>query len=855
MNSLMPSVSIIIPTYNCASYVGQAIDSVLHQSFKDVEILVIDDGSNDDTATILEPYHAHIRYFHQANQGVAIARNRGLSEAKGELIAFLDADDRFWSQKLEQQVSCFQGSPDLGMVISGWQLVRDSGDPIATVEPWKGFPELNLETIILNKPARPSAMMLRRDWCEALGGFDESLSSAEDLDFLLRLMLAGCKAEWVPEILVDYRQHSDSLMSQGQQLIEDTEQVMQRFFLRSDIPHSIAILKRQERRQSYLWLAARMYYDGHLDEMEQCLTESLRYTSERTVKTSFEWFQLFQGYAKEYGHRFDAYQLTNSSAWQHSLASLLPTGQTTPFSPADPFPPTSGDRQQHQNSAPPQHHILLYSDDPGAGGILQCNHAIASHLAQAGYAMSHLHFCQQTPLNQREQALGITQIDLHYHAGEDLTRTLKDIEGSKRHFLTHQPELIIFSDGWPFSNLAAKQAAIDLGIPYIIVLGFIESSCGHYDYQDGVSYRDLVAIQYSHARSVIAVSQENLTLLRQVFQLPESIGSVIYNGRPEVFFKPQNLTTRQRLRQQLNIPQEAVVCFTSGRLEPIKGYQYQIEAIKQLKQTSSAWQQLYFVWAGMGIEHLPKSNERELKQSIDALGIGDRVTFLGQRWDIPDLLDMSDIFILPSEAEGMPLSVMEAMAKGLPVIASAVSGIPEELGQTGQLLPNPKQYPEKAIALLAETIERWTCSETRRQSLGEACRQRAHELFRETKMVSNYEKTVAQALKPLEDNAIRIKNVAPGLIRLSQQQKGDIQRKFSYTAWIWQAWYQYQNKNEPLMKAALEHALLLKPAGSSMPVLIWGEMFSRFCREQGKDFNGYEILQLSFWKEILNTHS
>lgn len=853
MNRSIPAVSVIIPTYNCAFYLTQSINSVLHQSFQNFELIVVDDGSTDDTKRVLESYQDSIRYFYQPNQGVAAARNHGLSEARGELIAFLDADDRFWPQKLSEQVNFFQTlqtsqtSLNLGIIISGWQLVNESGEKISNIEPWKWCPELNLETMVLYKPARPSATMIRRHWCEKVGGFDTTLSSAEDLDFLLRLMLAGCDAAWIPELLVDYRQRSNSLMSQGYRLIEDTERVMQQFFQHPEIPDHISSLQHKERRQSYLWLAARMYYENHLPEMEHCLKTSLQYTAERTLKTAFEWFQCFQGYAQKYGHSFDAYPLTHSPAWQNALAALLPIPKSVPSNSG-----VSSYQSSSSNLAPTsyKHRVLLYSDDPGAGGILQCNHAIVSHLAQSGYAVSHLHYCQDTPLNQQEHELGIVQIDLGYHAGNDFTRTLKDIEGSKQYFRSHQPGLIIFSDGWPFSNVAAKQAAIDLNIPYIIVLGFIEPSCEKYDYQDGVPYLNLVALQYAHAQSVISVSHNNLSLLRQIFQLPETIGQIIYNGRPDLFFLPQNPTTRQTLRQQLDIASDAIVCFTSGRLEPVKGYQYQVEAIRILR-ASPIWPQIYFVWAGMGAEYLSQSNELELKQAVAELRISDRIKFLGQRWDIPDLLDMSDIFILVSEAEGMPLSVMEAMAKGLPVIASAVSGIPEELGETGQLLPNPTDAPEEAIALLAETIEHWASSQELRQTIGDACRQRAQKFFKESTMVRQYEAIIAQCFESMNSTSDN-SGVATRLKRLSPPQKLDIQRQFRYTASVWQAWYQYQHQNEDLMKAALEQALALQPIGLGLPVMEWGKMFARFCQKQGEEFDSYGLTRSPTWKTIMS---
>jgi glycosyltransferase involved in cell wall biosynthesis len=108
-----PQVSVIIPAYNGDRYIVQAVESVLGQTFTDLEIIVVDDGSSDRTYQVLQPYLDRISYIYQENQGVAAARNRGIKEAKGDLIAFLDQDDFFLSDKLASQVALFRSSPSL----------------------------------------------------------------------------------------------------------------------------------------------------------------------------------------------------------------------------------------------------------------------------------------------------------------------------------------------------------------------------------------------------------------------------------------------------------------------------------------------------------------------------------------------------------------------------------------------------------------------------------------------------------------------------------------------------------------------------------------------------------------------
>ena len=487
--------------------------------------------------------------------------------------------------------------------------------------------------------------------------------------------------------------------------------------------------------------------------------------------------------------------------------------------------------------------ILLYTDDLGIGGVRQCNHGLICHLANLGYQITHVHYPDNSPLSQKEQELAIEQIDLDYHAGLDLDRTMKDLQGAAKILAETQPALVIFSDGWPFANLAAKQAAMEMRIPYIIVLGFIEPSCINFSYQDGVPYVDTVNYHYSQAQAVIGVSQENLRLLRKLFKLSNQVGQVIYNGRPPQYFKSPDASVRQRLRQEFKIPTDALVCFTSARLEPVKGYQYQLEAIDQLKN-SPIWSQLYFVWAGTGVESGPRSNEKELKQKVQQLGVGERVIFLGQRWDIPDWLDASDIFILTSEAEGMPLSIMEAMAKGLPVMATAVSGLPEELGDTGKLLAAPKTAPQETIQQLVKTILLWTSNSKLRHAIGQAGKRRAEELFAEGKMVKQYQQVIEQVLATQSFVSTE---------RLNAEKIALIRKRFKYSSLVWQAWRDYRQGNMSSMAKSLQQTWQFTPFAPTTTIFNWITNFSKYSQKQGDTIDTYSLINSPEWKQVTKT--
>jgi glycosyltransferase involved in cell wall biosynthesis len=403
-----------------------------------------------------------------------------------------------------------------------------------------------------------------------------------------------------------------------------------------------------------------------------------------------------------------------------------------PASPRAAFPPPGAGPL----GSPPKH-VLLYSDDPEYGGVAQYNHNILLALAGRGYRVTCVQTRCDNPLVKEREARGVRHRWLDYHTGKDFARTLSDGSDARAIFGGDPPDLVIFSDCCPVSNMAARQAALDLGLPYLVVVNFV----GAYLAKNFARQIPALSAQHARARSVVAVSGENLQLLHAHFGTPATQGAVIHYGRPDRFFRPRDAAVRDRLRAEQNIPADAVVCFTAARLTGVKGYAYQLDAIKLLQDRPGA-ERIYFVWAGDG-------DQRDaISRHIASLPWGGRIKLLGHRWDVADWYDASDIFVLPSEIEGMPLSIMEAMAKGLPVIATSVSGTPEELGDTGKLLPKPATDPQGVVRELARTIAAWAQSPAIRTEQGRRGRERADLMFRERLMVDRTLALVATHLAP-----------------------------------------------------------------------------------------------------------
>jgi glycosyltransferase involved in cell wall biosynthesis len=182
-----PKVSVIIPTFNRKGYVCDAIDSVLNQTYRDFEIIVVDDGSTDGTGeTLREKYGEKIRYYSKENGGCATARNFGIRVARGEYITFLDSDDTFMQDKLETQVGILEKNHDSGLVYSdSFSFDGQRRILIAAVKPDRDqsvtFP------LFMTTFMGSGSFTVRRKYLDEAGYFDESMRYNEDTDFLLRL--------------------------------------------------------------------------------------------------------------------------------------------------------------------------------------------------------------------------------------------------------------------------------------------------------------------------------------------------------------------------------------------------------------------------------------------------------------------------------------------------------------------------------------------------------------------------------------------------------------------------------------------------------------------------------------------
>lgn len=229
----MPKVSIIIPAYNAESTIKSTIEAVRNQTYRDYELIVINDGSTDRTAEIVrEIADDRFKLFSYKNGGLATARNRGIRQATGEYIAFLDADDLWTKDKLEKQVAILETNPEVGVVYSQTSYIDNESNFLYNCEPVCFAGDVLKELLLTNFLHNGSNPLIRQQAIATVGEFDCSLSSSEDWDFYLRLA-ARYPFAVVPEYQVLYRQTSNSMSSNVEKMKQVCYAVLERAYQKS----------------------------------------------------------------------------------------------------------------------------------------------------------------------------------------------------------------------------------------------------------------------------------------------------------------------------------------------------------------------------------------------------------------------------------------------------------------------------------------------------------------------------------------------------------------------------------------------------------------------------------------------
>lgn len=257
-----PMVSVVIPTFNRAHFLREAIDSILAQSVPVYEIIVVDDGSTDETQSVVKAYKGPVRYLWQKNQGPSAARNHGIREAKGDWIAFLDSDDLWVPRKNQIQTEFLQQNPHLDFVfgnLSNFTESHASEEPeilndavhqylVAHATDLKDL----FQKLLICNPIPTPTVVFRRSCISQAGFFDETMRHCEDYDYWLRFATC-CRAGFIDQILVKRRMHDTNEIKAQESVYAGTLKVLRNWSKKEDLASEV--------RQTLLQRIAALQYD------------------------------------------------------------------------------------------------------------------------------------------------------------------------------------------------------------------------------------------------------------------------------------------------------------------------------------------------------------------------------------------------------------------------------------------------------------------------------------------------------------------------------------------------------------------------------------------------------------------
>ena len=270
----MVKVSVVIPTYNSARFIGRAVESVLAQTFMDFELVVVDDGSTDETQGIIAGFDdPRLRYVYQENQERSAARNAGIRLSEGSYIAFLDADDLWLSRKLAEQVHLLDESPQLGLLYSGAYLM-ECGRITGIWKPKHRGDVLRLLIYWDNIITSTSSVVVRRECLDQVGHFDENISSVEDWDMWLRIAV-HYSFDYIPEPLIIYRMHENNTCRSFDKVERGTFALFDKILTNPEIARDVGPRQIQIRSLAYFIIGKFCYVGRNMPLARSFIVKSL----------------------------------------------------------------------------------------------------------------------------------------------------------------------------------------------------------------------------------------------------------------------------------------------------------------------------------------------------------------------------------------------------------------------------------------------------------------------------------------------------------------------------------------------------------------------------------------------------
>lgn len=629
-----PAVTVIIPTCNRAPLLVRAIQSVLLQEWSDFELLVVDDASTDDTAAVVERIgDRRIRLIRQdRNQGVAAARNRGMREARGQFIAFLDSDDEWLPEKLSRQLQRFElGGEGVGLIYTGVESVHPDGRRRVACSTARGdVYRAMLEANVIHGGG--SNVMIRREVIATAGFFDEHLPAIEDYDYWLRIT-RFFEVDVIEAPLIRYYDAP----------VPDRRS---RAF-RANIDARLVLFHRRLGEMRRLGVA-------HL-----FLLKTVRWILNSPAPD----LAMARRLAARAVFEAPASRLALEALWRTIWQGRRPERPTRP--PADGRPLC----------------ILMYSrvQPDHRGGVQSVIRRVAAQLERSGHRV--VTAWTQPGMHPGVHDAVYSPPHVAFRGGMPTPRSLAGAVRATWRLVSAclriQPDVVNF-------HFATAEGLTFIRLRRLFKFRVVVSVHGSDALRPKPEDRKHLPALLNAADAVTVVSQTTRAAVLSTGVDPGKV-HLIPNGIDYAFW-----SSGEAKPFAARLP----ILLSVGRLHPVKGHDVLLRACARL------------------VEHLPAVRvciigEGGFRGELEALA---RQLGIQSRVDLPGELDAEEVrahmgaarcFVLPSRSEGLPLALLEAMAAGLPVVASGVGGVPEVLaGGVGWIVP-----PEDAAALSAVLLD------------------------------------------------------------------------------------------------------------------------------------------------------
>ena len=705
----MSKISVIIPTYNRAKYISEAIDSVLRQTFKDCEIIIVDDGSGDTTKDILKRYNGKIRYYYQDNLGVSAARNKGIKESKGEYIAFVDSDDLWLPNKLDKYILQFEQDSSCALITGNMFIIDQDGNRVEGVKP-SNSPGVSFKGLIKYGSGLCSTFMFKKSVFDSVGLFNESLSCLEDLEICIRVA-RNYKIKHLDEPLALYRCHSNNT------------------FLNKIKAYS---------SQVYFWQYVLSNYSKELDA--DCKTIVKK-------KIAENYYLLGTSYFVRKSHLEAAKNIRSAIKTNYLVGLNFAHGNEIIIAKfiiiLKPYFAfifcwvlSIFSRPKAEKLSALTIRILYFEPSTGYGGSSRCLLEWLRNMNQETFSpLVVVYF--NGPAIQDIKRLGIKIVKVPYISiFKKLSLKYKGGE-----FVSY----IIFLLEWLFNilphtlilSVLIRTRKIDLvdintsiitGIPAILASKITHAPCICHIHDT----RTLTKKERFFARWVNkAIVLTNEASKQYSPFLGRNKIEIIHNGLDIGKWTPIEDTSN--IRREFNLNVNNGIVGVVGRITRGKGHDDFIRAAEIINKINP---KIKFLIVGEAVL-IDKEIEKQLRQMVIESNLSDSVIFTGWREDAYKIMSIFDVLAFPTSTfpEGFPLTCIEAMALSKPVVATNITG-PSEIvldGVTGYLVPpsNATKLSDKILYLLnnPDVAKR----------MGYAGRMRVEELFDIKKLTKQVE--------------------------------------------------------------------------------------------------------------------